>query len=53
MPGAGSPGGDGGGPTTIIVKLDGKTIGEATLPVIHSDARGGKMRTIILETKPR
>ena len=37
-------------PDQIIVKLDGKTIGEATLPTIHGDARGGKLRQIFLET---
>ena len=41
---------DVGGATTIIVKLDGRTIGEAILPTVHTDARSGKTHSIIVET---
>jgi len=38
------------GPLTIVITLDGKTIGEATLPTILRDARSGKMHTVIVNT---
>ena len=42
-------GGDAAG-TQIIIKLDSKVIGEATLPTVQRDARGGVIRQIIIET---